>query len=632
VSQPWIDRRQFVASSAALGLGCHTTGGGSKESPNPDDTGTPTGTPTGSTAPTSGIDLGPQLDPRVPRSLNRTDRAELDVDLVLLAGALPTDWHGAAHVVHAIPYVDGVSVFIGDGKLLRFTLTPDAVQLRSRVVKTPCHRFDQASLGASYGFETDGFARMSIKVGFRNFANTAIVALGERLLLTSDAGRPYEIDPESLEVVTAVGWNDEWQGILPSWLEGFVNWVFPLHMTTAHPAVDPHTATLFTVNYGLDLLGSRNADTHLMRWAGAGAMERWKVVDRDGRDIAITQSVHQMALTERFVILMDTAFVVEIGFGSNTPETVPQAPFTALHIIARDALVAGAPTVEAFTLVLPRESVHFAADYDDADGIGLFIAHNVGADASEMLRPDDVGPFGDPVDPALAGLPCAATDIGQAARYVVDPQSGQIRYSEIVDDPAFWGGPALVAQAEATPDRLGALFWCSAGIDEELQLRRIIDLYADHPYRTVAVTDVPARMPAVLAHVSGQDASVVDRFTFPAGRWGVSPCFAPRHDATSDTDGYVLVTVISDDTATPDSTGDELWVFDAADLAAGPVARLGHPELSMPFTLHTLWAPASAPRTAAYKVDVATDHADGLAKQTDAVKDLFASAVVPHFP
>lgn len=620
-----VDRRGFLMGSAALLTACGSDDPATREGTRVTD---PTSAPTSDPS-HPGIDLGPALTPGVPRSLTRSDRAELDVELHVLAGELPTDWHGFGHWVHAIPYGGGAPVFVGDGKVLRVAFEPGRATLRSRVVKTPCHHYDNATLGLGHGMQTDGFARMNMQVGFRNFGNTALVALDDRLIATSDAGRPWELDPESLEVATAVGWNHEWTGILPSFVEAFVDWVFPLHMTTAHPAVDPHTRELFTVNYGLALLGSASADTHLLVWDGAGDLQRWKVVDRDGRDVSITQSVHQMVVTRNHIVLMDTAFVVEVAFGGRQPETVPQSPDTALHIIARADLDPASPTVKAFTLVLPRESAHFAADYDDDDGIALLLAHNVAADPSEMAREGDVDPFGRPIDPALFGLPASATDIGVVARYVIDPSTGQVVDSTITSHEVFWGGPALVAQADPTPDKLGAMFWSSAGVDEELQLKRIVDLYADHPHREVPLPDVPGRTPAVLAHIDGQTAQVVESYAFPDGRWGVSPVFVPRVDPVNDVDGYVVITVISDDGSTEGSSGDELWVFDAADLGAGPVARLGHQDLSMPFTLHTLWTARAEPRTAAYRVDVEADH--DLSGASQVVKDVFEASVFPPF-
>ena len=55
------------------------------------------------------------------------------------------------------------------------------------------------------------------------------------------------------------------------------------------------------------------------------------------------------------------------------------------------------------------------------------------------------------------------------------------------------------------------------------------------------------------------------------------------------------------------SSGTELWVFGAADLARGPIARLGRADLAMPLTLHSTWLDslrASRPDT---RVDVAAE-------------------------
>ena len=45
-------------------------------------------------------------------------------------------------------------------------------------------------------------ARISRQLGVRNPLNTAFLPMQDRMLLTYDAGRPYEIDTESLEVIT----------------------------------------------------------------------------------------------------------------------------------------------------------------------------------------------------------------------------------------------------------------------------------------------------------------------------------------------------------------------------------------------------------------------------------------------
>lgn len=71
------------------------------------------------------------------------------------------------------------------------------------------------------------------------------------------------------------------------------------------------------------------------------------------------------------------------------------------------------------------------------------------------------------------------------------------------------------------------------------------------------------------------------------GRFGSEAPFAPRVGATEEDDGYLLSFV--DDRAADRS---ELWIVDARDVEAGPVARLGVPH-RVPLGFHACWAPAS---------------------------------------
>jgi hypothetical protein len=90
--------------------------------------------------------------------------------------------------------------------------------------------------------------------------------------------------------------------------------------------------------------------------------------------------------------------------------------------------------------------------------------------------------------------------------------------------------------------------------------------------------------------------------------------------------------MISDDLSWQGSSGDEFWIFDAANLAQGPLCRLTHPDLDLGFTLHTTWMDAIAKRTATYRIPVRDDFAAGLATQTQEIKTLFENEVFPHFP
>ncbi|MFP2933829.1 hypothetical protein ACLESO_53605, partial [Pyxidicoccus sp. 3LG] len=75
----------------------------------------------------------------------------------------------------------------------------------------------------------------SLTLGIQETPNTApFLVEGERMLLvTTDAGRPWAIDPKTLKARTPLGYRREWTRAIPA------PWAFPLLQGTAHPAVAP---------------------------------------------------------------------------------------------------------------------------------------------------------------------------------------------------------------------------------------------------------------------------------------------------------------------------------------------------------------------------------------------------------
>lgn len=103
-------------------------------------------------------------------------------------------------------------------------------------------------------FKNFGLTRLSFKLGSRNSLNTALLPMPfseneERLLMTWDAGRPYEINTASLGLVSPVGWNREWYQMTPLADVG----PFQQMLSAAHPQFDTHTGEVFTVNAGKSL-------------------------------------------------------------------------------------------------------------------------------------------------------------------------------------------------------------------------------------------------------------------------------------------------------------------------------------------------------------------------------------------
>jgi carotenoid cleavage dioxygenase len=77
------------------------------------------------------------------------------------------------------------------------------------------------------------------------------------------------------------------------------------------------------------------------------------------------------------------------------------------------------------------------------------------------------------------------------------------------------------------------------------------------------------------------------RYAFGDGIYGSETPMAPRPGATAEDDGY-LVTFVTD----VNRSCSECWVFDAADIGVGPIAKVRLPEPISSGT-HSYWAPAS---------------------------------------
>ena len=106
-----------------------------------------------------------------------------------------------------------------------------------------------------------GISRLSMFLGGVNYANTAVIPVnfkndsGVSVLATYDTGRPLKLDPLSLEMITPIGYNKEWDSSFPRFLQA------PLLMieSTAHPSWDPVEQVLYNVNF------TKSTETELSR-------------------------------------------------------------------------------------------------------------------------------------------------------------------------------------------------------------------------------------------------------------------------------------------------------------------------------------------------------------------------------
>jgi carotenoid cleavage dioxygenase-like enzyme len=732
---------------------------------------------------------------RFPKTILSTSRQELNVELNIKdglsdnLGSLPPDLYGHVFIVSPVGSIASATVkddptntvvlpsqngwtpfYNGDGAIYRLSFIDGQAKLNSKIAKTPCFYADKATyqqpeLYADLAFSDVGISRISkSKLGMRNQLNTAFLPVkfpgdsNERLLVTWDVGRPYEIDPETLETLTPVGINAEWSELTPL----VKPQPFKRIMSSAHPVYDPKTQEFFTVNIGksiatlmgfsrslkqriaeqqaalklpinnsllgvefqkriLELYGcilkfiqrgnnfyeklnniyqffASNDYVHLIKWDGkqVNLSGKWNLVLADGSPVKVNQTFHQMGLTEDYLILVDTAFKLAVEnflpYDSNLIANdsnilladfldYPQLPFAKIYIIKRADLAKpktsfslkrwkNLPQVTVKEIKIDLEFSHYVVDYDNPNNrITIHCSHLCASDPAESIRIFDRSTFDDRDDDStfddpelssrvqeLAGANVGAMDVNRLATWVIDGETGEIfAHKEYIDRNLTWA-TQLYACIDSQPTKqYNDIYWNNWGCRADILTKRIVNTYRDYPNRIVDIDEVRRLtyqgIPSNICHLTIDrsqlesnkqiDLDVSDKYCFPNGYLGTSIQFVPRRNPEDGTDGYIVCVVLTSDALlsnnpnNPDwSQNSEIWVFDARNLATGPLCRLSHPLLNFGFTVHTTWlSEIKSPNKLNY--DLKDDHDYLIDMQPtdvrDKIRNLFEKDIYPNY-
>ena len=394
----------------------------------------------------------------------------------------------------------------------------------------------------------------------------------------------------------------------------------------------------------------------LLRWRGTDHFDHWQVVLSDGQPLKIQQTLHQLWATRNHIVLIDTAFKISADQlfpfeQSAMVEDVekllrhltdePQLADTLIYVIRRDQLEGTTthpnrpPTVTAQSITVPRETAHYIVDYDDSAGIILHTVHSCATDASEIIRKfDDTAYQADSQKDAindrmrsLSGMLTDGTDIDWIGSYVIDPAQNTVKTCLIQQD-FCWGDPVYAYRNMTLkqPDHLDDIYWIFFGAWQELLTEHVTELYAKYPYRQIqikgpgqtvmgitqegrATTLCRVHIERHLSESQGLELQLTtpDAYAFPPGHFANSPQFIPRQGGDgSATDGYLICVVLFQLPGDASQDCSEFWIFDAANLQAGPKYRLCSDQIKMGFTIHTTWLPEvtpSAPSSYAIQAD-----------------------------
>lgn len=516
--------------------------------------------------------------------------------LSVVEGHWPTDVEGAVVIVGPDKRRPDGHWFNAHGLLEKIHLTPASdgrINVEHRLVETPVQRLRRR---LPFLFRRVAFAEVS-PFGVSNLANTNVVSLSDRLFVGYDAGRPIEVDPETLDHITPVGANDEWLQGVPGLLE-------PLCAVAAHPAADVEEDALYFVNYDQVSLPDEVPETHLARWDLHGPLERWRVEGMSPFD-----SIHDVKTSRDHIVISDLPFVIEPEAFRGAPRTQRNQDHTKLWIVAKADLRA-TPTggaVRATEVRIPMPTGHLFVDQDEEDGLlRVVLQHVPMGDLLITITPDATDHrTGRPFDPAYEGWIAQSVQPSVIGTYLIDPVAGTVVSGEtMVDEEHLWGGILAttdVSRAEARAHQR-QVWYANVGFDPDMVPEEWWALYGDATEGVVAPADLPTEpVPGSLARYDLDAGKVAETWTYPAGAFPSPPTFVPRRGATDPDDGYVVVVVHQDGPK-------EIQVFDAGHIEAGPLARASSPTFNPNLMLHSCWSPPRVgPRPSSYRIPIGRD-------------------------
>ncbi len=383
--------------------------------------------------------------------------------------------------------------------------------------------------------------------------------------------------------------------------------------------------------------------TYLLRWRGEGAPQRFVLHDR-GRPVEVVESAHQMALTRDWVIFVDAAFKMEIDGITSVPEETPadlvrafrrevsrpQSHTARFYFVRRadldrdDLPSDGHPSfpaavVPARCVEVNGEVVHFHADWEPTpEGrVNLVAVHQRAMDGAEFVLLGDRRWDGQPLPEHVLGTFPTAMAANTVGHHEVDPEGGRVVCSrEVRSADLGWAlgltaGPGINTWGAEVP-RLTDLYVYSQGLVPDQLTELIHGLYEKYPQR--APWDLRRLLaqggaPAALLRVDLREMRIAEHFVMRDDQQVVSPQFVPEDGGP----GWVVCNVFSgSDSLAAGYAAREVWIFRAGALAAGPVCRLGHPDLDWGYTLHTAWLPEVTPLSRAGMITLEDDLGDWL--------------------
>lgn len=210
---------------------------------------------------------------------------EYAISDLAVTGAIPPEVEGT--FFRAVPdpayppfIEDSAAGLSGDGMISAIRFADGKVSTAMRYVQTARHQAEVAAGRALFGKYRNPFTDDASVAGIdRTVSNTTPVWHAGKLLMTKEDGRPYAIDPHTLETLGS----HDFGGALKS------------ETMAAHVRIDPETGELYFFGYEADELGSTKVAYCIADHTGTLVREQWF-------DAPYCAMMHDFAITENYAL------------------------------------------------------------------------------------------------------------------------------------------------------------------------------------------------------------------------------------------------------------------------------------------------------------------------------------------
>lgn len=584
----------------------------------------------------------PTSSPVIPDNytVQNTSTSDSEITLHCLTGSLPTDLEGSLFICQCLGSPE--AFMIGDTNIIRIDFDRNNAHLTNRFLWTPVALARQKLKHTRHHFDFFGFMYLSPGLGMFSYTEGLYLLPDGRLAVTSDIDRPWIIDKDSLKAITPVGRRNEWLPMLSKNAGEVMGSLFAGYNNSHVIYTDHQTGEVFMVNYQLAEGNGSEHPVKLMRWDGYHDFEKWIVVDDDGQEIEIKQSVHELVFTRDYILLADTAFAA--GTEMFTPWKNAKLPFqkTVVHMIDRRDLILGNKTVSSKKIIVDKPCIHLIAEYENPnDKITLYMLHTPATNTAETFRRYDRDLNGNLFPKHLIGygtLP--VLDLSSVGKHLIDVSQSEIQSKYISDMPYCWGPYVYTYMGRQIKNYDGQdLFIMFKGFSRAMLPQRILNAYKNVNARQMPLEKMiegeGIHHNNSICRISTKDFAIADAYIFPDKvlLYTISTLDSKDENAS----GYLIAGVVTDDIAGEQSSGHEYWIFNADDLAKGPICKLGHVSLNNSTLFHAIYIPKHVEeklnqKEVSYHIPIREDYPkEELEKWDQSVLECFEELIYPLF-